>query len=372
MKQWNVLVVDDDKEIAELVSQLISGQKVLKGDDQIVCHIQPSFDAAISLLETSRFDLLILDLKDDKTDAHAGDDEDLAGERVLAALRRIRFAPVVFHTGYTHKVARLASPFVRVVTKADNEILRQEVSSIFSTGLPQLMRFIEEQQRSYLWDHIEERWKDTKICEDNDLAYLAARRLGAALSAESIRQIVSPQSPDRIRPVELYVWPPMPEQILFGDIVKVTGSDRYKVVLSPSCDCVNGKVEDVLVADCQHAASMTEYTSARQEQKDGSEVSKGKKNELMAMIRDRRAGKGVQPERYKFLPGTSFMPDLLVDLQQLSRVRFEDLMDAGKYSRVATIDSPFSQALQNRFTQYYGRVGTPDLDADLVLERMLK
>ena len=122
--QWNVLVIDDDADIANNVAELISGHKVLAEPDNVVCRVESSFDNAIGLLQTSRFDLLILDLKDDEIDAETKDDEDLSGERVLAALRSVRFTPVIFHSGFAHKVEGLKSPFVRVVAKGETELLR--------------------------------------------------------------------------------------------------------------------------------------------------------------------------------------------------------------------------------------------------------
>jgi hypothetical protein len=39
------------------------------------------------------------------------------------------------------------------------------------------------------------------------------------------------------------------------------------------------------------------------------------------------------------------------------------------YERVASLDSPFAESLQAKMTRYLGRIGTPDIDVDLALER---
>jgi CheY-like chemotaxis protein len=371
--QWNVLVIDDDVEITRNVSELISEHKVLASPNNITCHQTASFDEAIRQMQTSRFDLMIIDLKDEQADVEISDDHEFSGERVLSELRKMRFTPVVFYSGYAHKVEHLKSPFVHIVSKGDITALRVAISSIFETRLPDLVRYIEEQQRYYLWDHIENNWGEGKsICTDSELAYLVARRLSSALSTDSIQNFISPNDPDKfMRPVELYIWPAIAGQLRFGDILKSEATSDFHIVLTPSCDCAKLKADKALLAKCVDAKSLPEYSSVLVDKAGSVAVSNTKKEALRAMIRDKRSLKGVQPERFKFLPGTNFLPDLVVDLQQLSQVAFTDLLNSSSYTRVATLDSPFAEALQNRFTQYYGRVGTPDLHDEMVLTRML-
>ena len=38
--------------------------------------------------------------------------------------------------------------------------------------------------------------------------------------------------------------------------------------------------------------------------------------------------------------------------------------------RLASLDSPFAEALLARFTRYFGRLGTPDLDVAVLLQRL--
>jgi len=373
MKNWNILVVDDDAEIAANIQELISGNKVVARPDTITCKLITSFDEAIAQMDTSRFDLIVLDLKDDVIDDAIAQGEQLSGERVLVALRKTTFTPVIFHTGFAHKVEHLKSPFVRVVTKGrDTPLIREEIRSILDTQLPSLMRYIEEQQRSYLWDHIENHWNDNeKICEDGDLAHLVAKRLSSALGGDSIARFFNQNANGEvIRPVAMYIWPPVSPTIMFGDILKVIGSEDHFVVLTPSCDCAQGKAEMALLAACEPIHAQHEYVVLMEDKRNGIAVSKSKTSDLHALLRDRRKGTGVQPERYKFLPKTSFLPDLVIDLQKLSQVAFGNLSREGGYERVATLDNPFAEALQNRFTQYYGRVGTPDLDTELVFDRI--
>ena len=42
----------------------------------------------------------------------------------------------------------------------------------------------------------------------------------------------------------------------------------------------------------------------------------------------------------------------------------------GGLERLASLDSPFAEALLARFTRYFGRLGTPDLDVAVLLQSL--
>ena len=42
----------------------------------------------------------------------------------------------------------------------------------------------------------------------------------------------------------------------------------------------------------------------------------------------------------------------------------------GGLERLASLDSPFAEALLARFTRYFGRLGTPDIDVAVLLQRL--
>jgi hypothetical protein len=74
-----------------------------------------------------------------------------------------------------------------------------------------------------------------------------------------------------------------------------------------------------------------------------------------------------QAERFYFLPGALSLPDLMVDFQQLVTLQRACM---GGLERLASLDSPFAEALLARFARYFGRLGTPDLDIAVLLKRL--
>jgi|SRR5438128_12629700 len=86
---------------------------------------------------------------------------------------------------------------------------------------------------------------------------------------------------------------------------------------------------------------------------------------LKAMIGDNR--QNMQSERYKFLPGTFFLPDLIVDFQHLKALPCNEL---DRLEVITSLDSPYAESVLARFARYYGRLGTPDIDKQVVLSRL--
>ncbi|CAL92974.1 hypothetical protein [Azoarcus olearius] len=369
---WRVLVVDD--KAADDVAETIGGNKTVPKPDSISCEKCADFFQAVELLKNQRFDLVILDLKDDG----APEQETLAGERVFEEIKKCRFVPVVFHTGFPHKVGDQTSPYVRVVTRADWENLRSTIKEVLDTKLPRLIRHIEEEQRRFMWESAERIWADD-LHKDNptDLVYLLARRLANSLSGDVVRSFFgsdgtegAPKS-EMVHAVELYIFPPISQHFLFGDIFekKTSGKSEYFVSLTPSCDHAQRKAEFLLFARCADLSDSEEWKKVQGFLEAKTAPSKSAVNDLKELMKDNNPRPRLQ-DRYKYLPGTSFIPDLLVDLQNTLTIDREKLVsgEAG-LERIASLDSPFSEYLQAKMIRYFGRVGTPSLDTDLTFER---
>jgi len=366
---WRVLIIEDDENICSQVEADATLGKLLPDVGKMQAEVCQTFDSALPLLDSTRFDFLILDLGKNQ-DAVSSEDAS-GGLTIFEEIKKRRFVPVVFYTALAHHVRDLETAFVRVVEKTEGlPGLRREIKKVFETGLPDLLRHVEEEQRKYMWDFVENSWHDAKSCyEKADLTYLLARRLAHLLRRSSIRQFLrshgapspAPEETQKIHPIEMYIRPVLDTTISSGYILKgcIDGDDTYWVVLTPSCDFEYGHVERVLLAKCVKLDEQTEYIAYVQNR---NSVSKGK---LKSLIKDHRTG--GQHDRFKYLPSTFFIPDLVVDLQcvvQVPKGRLDSI------EKVAALDSPFTEGLLTQFSHYYGRVGTPDLDVELVLSRI--
>lgn len=372
--KWRILVVEDKDDIAGQLIEAIPNFFV--HPDTAEGYRCQSFEEAIEHLEVERYDLLILDLKDDS----AGDneeDEAPAGLKVFERLKQTRFTPVVFYTALAHKVRGEQTSFVRVVEKTESlSRVREEIDKVFATGIPALSRRVEEVQRDYMWDFVSTHWQEfEKPTNQADLAYLLARRLAISLEMAAANlaatvggQLQAPTDDLKAHPMVMYIRPPLGPHRLAGDILieQTEGKESYWLILTPSCDFAQNKAHHIVLAKCEKLAEQDEFAkwSSNPQHKDS-------KSRLEDLIGDNRKtprdGPKLQPERFKFLPGTFFLPDLVVDFQQLRSVSFESLKN---FEVIASLDSPFAEAMLAGFSRYFGRLGTPDIDKQVVLNRL--
>lgn len=355
--KWNFLVVDDDATIAAQTAEILVSKRTM-GGAEIVCDICSDFDEAKKRVLNSRYDLIVLDLQDDVSRV------EMKGKEILDLLRDTYFIPVIFYSGHAGKVASLETPFVRIVSKGgdDTDSLREAVRDVFATGLPKLIRFIQEQQRSYLWQHVDEFWQRSgPICDVADLACLLSKRLSNALKGESVRRNLEGVDSGIAHPIEMYVWPSIGDSIQTGDLIEK--DQKLYVVLNPMCDFAQEKVNNVVAAECVKLQHCREYLELIAQKESGSEFTKTQISALKSIMGDNRQGKKVQPDRFKYLPETVFMESAVVDFQSL--ISFPNDPDVtGAIARIATLDTPFVESLLSKFSRYYGRLGTPDLNVD--------
>jgi hypothetical protein len=248
--------------------------------------------------------LIVLDLKDDARDT------DFNGsnwqESVYSMkIKRISIRPRHFLIpGLPHKVEDIwQNPFVKVLARGGADQIRTAIQEIFSTQIPQLLRHLEEEKRSYMWDTLLNH-NQCVAGRRPGRSGLPARQKARQCAGEQLR----PAFPCRkrrlpgeidsagIHPVEMYVYPPVEPDLLAGDIIKCgeEANAEYWVILTPSCDLVSGraKAEQVLLAKCLPLENFSTVVDFKREPDRNLK-------ELESLIRN-RSGRGRQEFRYHF------------------------------------------------------------------------
>src|SRR5882762_2462982 len=181
--EWRFLVVEDRDDFVRQLREVLP--TCVDPPDTVTVDVHSTFSEAVEQLKHEKYDVIILDLKDDASSS-VDAEEHPAGLKVFEELKKTRFTPVVFYTALAHKVRSEQTSFVRVVEKTESILrVKEEVKRVLATQLPMLARQLEEVQRSYMWDFVSTHWGSfTNQQRQADLTYLLARRL--AISLESL------------------------------------------------------------------------------------------------------------------------------------------------------------------------------------------
>tara|TARA_A100000171_G_scaffold25970_1_gene24264 strand:- start:4552 stop:5703 length:1152 start_codon:yes stop_codon:yes gene_type:complete len=372
--EWKVLSVDDDPEMCEGIKRILAGRM---GENTFDFTAATTFDEGMALIGSNRFDLIFLDVHEDNNDPDPSDHPDQSdqrGEQLLDTLKSSRFVPVIFYTGFPAKVDHLQSHMVKVVDKgAPPEEVRTAVTAILTTGLPQLAQYIEEQSRAYIWENLEEVLKQVENDSvTSDIALLTARNLAKSLSQRSVKELLG-NDVNLISPLEMYLFPPDQNGCNPGDIYRRKEDGALWMVLTPACDFEQNKAENVLLAGLtpltEHGLykawqervrelnALTQDQQTREIRKAASDA----KGLVKSLVKNRLGG------RFRFLPGTFFIQDCIVDFQQLENL---PRADADKFEVVCSLDNPYREEVLQLFSSYYGRIGTPDYEFDSIWEKI--
>lgn len=368
---WTIAIVEDDENVQRQIVEFIKSETFTFGNVSLLALAD--FDEALPLLRQRKIDLAILDVYRGQLDQH-----DTAGVGVLQEWKQTGFCPVILHTALPEGLAEHENAFVRLVPKEQDSLqnLVNAINALFEIKVPQLHRAIsdhvESGVRDYMWGFVVDQWASFEdFVAKPDFVRLLLMRLATTLSRDGVAGVVSQVHPesderdpdvDKVHPVEYYIKPPIGANPQLGDLrtLERNGTSVVVVVLWPSCDLVERegkcKVDRALCALAKPLSDYLELTDWQAKQ------SGNKKKALESLLANNR--RGTQSDRYHFLPHAWDIPASVIDFQELEHVPVSDLREA---PCVATIASPYAEAIGNRFGKYLGRIGTPDLDFELIL-----
>jgi len=375
--ELKTLFIEDNEVLSNNLKKYFDGESfsghTLRAQNTI------KFEEGVSLMEQSDYDLVVLDLYKDGANV-----DETAGLKVLEAIRKIAFVPVIFYTGHAHKIQNLISEVVGVVSKGDGfDNLKAEIQRIVDSKIAllkgQVYTHLRESLRQYFWETVHDEKKFFEpIKNDVSLGYLLLRRFANSLSKENIKQILGDDKikTDKAHPMEFYIFPinqdSTKEEYLAGEILEK--DENFYTVLTPDCDLVlraNGsrKADKILLAVTKKFKSLSDYI--KYEELKNKQGKNDKENQqllnLAGKLKTWMSNRGGEQDRFFFLPSTPFIENMIIDFQDKVMVEYSDLK---AYRRVAKLDLPYAQSMISSFIRYYNRIGFPDIDADYVMNNL--
>jgi CheY-like chemotaxis protein len=380
-RHWNIIVVDDNAEIRRQVREYFTDEVV--ADGKLLVSDYDKFEAAAHLIEDRKADLIILDVYegDIKEDRKKGLD-------TLKSLKGSGFVPVILYTAKAEGLEGLVNRFLRLVGKDSDGLanLEKEINELFRFRIPQMHRAIrghlDTTLANYMWGFVLENWKELEAIADKpEFLRLLIQRLATSLARDGVDSAVSkvfgsgsgsqPTDPEMVHPSEYYIKPPIGVDPMLGDVRvrNVGGKKEFLVVAWPSCDMVSTrkdpKTKEAVPAKTTHVlcAHASELSGNDQMKKWAAEGGVNAENQVRALLHNNKS------DRWHFIPGVWDIPDLVVDFQALEHLALDEVK---KLPVLATLASPFAESLSSRLCRYLGRLGTPDLDVELVMSRLRK
>ena len=151
-------------------------------------------------------------------------------------------------------------------------------------------------------------------------------------------------------PEEVYLHPPLTEEIRTGSIVRKRNEDRWFAVMNPACDLVirnsSMNTDRILIAEVDPIEVLSQEDPNKK-------MSLGK---LKEAFRNKKL-------YYHWLPKTDFFRGGLLNFRKLDTLEIEKFQEQFETPEIQ-ISPSFVKDIAARFSSYYARQGQPDIDFD--------
>ena len=367
-----ILIVDDIENVAESLKATVEERfSEIKTDEnlQVQIDIETDFEKATeTLLSPHGYDIAILDVFRGSIE-----ENDRAGIVLWKQILSEKFMSVVIFTASEDDFGNDFpgdNPVFKLFRKGvgNDEGIANHICSLDSyvLAIRQIKKEFNEVIRDVLLETTPHLWKaETDITQrPQRLLRSARRRLAAKMDYKTA------VSDEKMVLWEQYIYPPLENSLLSGDIIRVREEDpnnpeSYRIVLTPSCDLVQGKVESILVAKCANSLKYVQTI-------DGNFAKQGEPtNNQRKSVLGKLPSALTQPQNagYVFLPKfESVIPTMTAYLRDLELIPCGDIGNSenseNKFVRVVSVDSPFREQLSWAYLQIAGRLGMPEWDIE--------
>lgn len=336
-----VLIIEDGKALAEEARREIEEAFADGKIFTVSIRIETDFNAGVESFRLGETDVVVLDVRNDGQGPLKVDDS--AGCRVYEQIKQARFAPVIFWTALPMKVEDIEMPpIVKVLRKEETHLLPKAIEDAVSSRAVDIIADIEQDVatvlREHMWDELAPNWNEyTADEESSGISWVLLSRLSRILEEKA------PIVGSRFR----YLYPPASGRRAPGDLLFDEVDESWYVILTPACDFAQEKVEFSLLGKASKLEANRKFKNWIEKD------SNNKWNELRKDVLSSTRG------RYYYLPAFRDIPDLVLDLENVRAVQGEEL---GLMTPVASLISPFAEALLVQHSHYRGRIGIPELD----------
>ena len=332
---------------------------------EVDIHPCGDFDEAFVLTANPlyRYDLII-------SDTYRGSfaNRDAQVLKMIRNYRDTRFCPLVVYSSGPKPADLTETAFVIWADKGKSQDIERAIKQVLSTNIPQLARKLQEEldrsAGSYLWGFLERNWEYLKKHSSVDVLERLIRRRA---SMQIGRLAPDGEEVQKIEGLEFYLYPPISRDFRLGDVIKTKTDGNIFVLLTPHCHLTIQPKEDTPRADYVLAVKTFNFDEIIKKTSTIDSIFKnpwkGSPEEVKEKLRKRTqspAQLGQPNGRYWFLPSFLEIPEMYCDFLQVVSIEYNCLTN--DYTRIATLDTPFAEALQSCFTCFYSSIGFSNLN----------
>lgn len=380
MNNIDFLLIDDDQNQELLFIEAINEINETT-DLNITYKVVKTPESAMIELYQNYFKAIIIDLKLNNDDNAVESDEEISGNVLLRRIIEKEIVPIVVITGFPDKVSTdIDKSIVKVLPKETN--LYDEINALIEKYSDSVFKIfgsrgeINKNIKELFWNVIPQCFTS----KNQDISLLSKEKQETVI----IRYISSWLSnkymfDDKyidVEPIEMYMFPNPIKQVCTCDIYKKyidANIDEYFIVLTPSCDLANKKVDEVILCKIKNYDEVQSFKERLEiynnEQNKESNKAKKAKGDLMKWFRNSHS----DSLRYHFLPKVKDFTGGFVDFRSILSLEYDkergEIID-DSYLKIGVITESFKRDIVSRFSSYYHRQGQPEFNCDSVLNNL--
>jgi hypothetical protein len=366
-----LIVEDDERQVKYWETDIdLFNRKESKNESPIIKHkIKRNLKDGLDAISSGSFDAAVVDLK------LSAISEKPEGNKIIAEIKKKQRFPIFVVSGFIEDLEELEetdereNPFFKVYSR-DEKLFKDilnEIVSIYNTGITKLLgkgggsliSVIESSLQEIFWKHMSLSFDEILQSTPDKEKVLLRYSLTHLIEYLSSDEVVSDET---YYPGEMYVLPPIKDNLTAGVLLKEKKSGDFFIILTPLCDMVirkNGsrKAKKIMLVQIE----CIKYNPQIKE------INKMKKSKQEDNLKDLL--KNNFSLNYHFLPPAKKFKGGFINFQYVSSIEEKQIRD--KFNIIGKVTAPFLKDIISRFSTYYARQGQPALDLKPCIDKIL-
>lgn len=344
-----ILLVEDDVQSVDSCKE-----SATLYEKEIVIKVAKNLVEAKSLFN-DEIDTAIVDIK-------LGNVAD-AGNSVIEEIEKLSLRiPTVIHTGTPDSVqANALKVFVRGENTYDE--IFDYLFDVYNTGINEILgrKGLLEQQINKFYNSVFIKTQDSWIENGKNYSTDVVKKALLRNAIYHLENLLDDEN-EKMFLEEFYLYD-SDKNLHTGSIIKNRMSDKYYVLISPSCDLVirkNGNRNVDVFTLCEIDSIENHGLTLRLENEPS--LGKEKRKNISTILSNSK-------NRYHWIPGIKDFKGGILDFTKT--ISSDESNFVEKYTILEyRISPPYMKNILSRFSSYYARQGQPDLDVDSYLDKL--